>query len=118
MLTGCLIAGQEVNKKIIHTIDFAWLEACETGKGNCNPILITRQGITDSIQLIFPGGGTVSDVYLYTADPARRPLRHDQKRAGQGPPKLDLTGLCDGTYATAMMSCAVGAGFSIIIKTN
>lgn len=112
------LPAQTINGKIIHTISFQWLEGCETGKGNCNPVLITRQHVTDTVQLVFPSGGTSSSVYLYAGSAISNPLREDNKRAGQGKPCLYLTGLPDGRYHVHMLSCAVGGIFSIIIKTN
>jgi hypothetical protein len=118
LLFSLQLPAQTTNGKIIHTISFQWLEGCETGKGDCNPVLITRQHITDTVHLVFPSGGTSSSVYLYAGSAINNPIRQDNKRAGQGQPCLYLTGLPDGRYRAHMLSCAVGGFFSIIIKTN
>jgi len=118
LLLPSRLPAQTVNGKIVHTISFKWLEGCETGKGDCNPVLINRQHITDTVQLVFPSGGTSSSVYLYAGSSISDPIREDNKRVGQGQPCLYLTGLPDGRYRAHMLSCAVGGIFSIIIKTN
>jgi hypothetical protein len=117
IVAGLQSCSQPTPNKVIHTIGFDWLEGCETGKGDCKPILLVRQSISDSIRLIFPSGGTESDVYLYKIS-LDKPLLHDQKWSGQGRPVLDLTGLPDGSYTAHMLSCAVGGIFSVIIKTS
>ncbi|MEI9810938.1 MAG: hypothetical protein WDO16_25355 [Bacteroidota bacterium] len=117
MMTGLSSCSQSYTNKVIYTIDFAWLEGCETGKGDGKPVLISRQCSTDTIQLIFPEGGTSSSVYVYSAS-SDKPLRQDHTRAGEGHPSLDLTGLADGVYLAHMLACAIGGSFSIIIKTN
>lgn len=109
--------SQSHPKKIIHTIDFTWLEGCETGKGDCKPVLLTRQNIADSVWLVFPNGGTMSSVYLNTTTLGKA-LRQDHKSAGEGNPFLDLTGLPDGNYGAYMTGCAIGGGFVVVIKTN
>jgi hypothetical protein len=112
------LPGQRIDGKIIRTISFEWLEGCETGKGDCNPVSISRQHITDTIQLVFPVGGTSSSAYLYAGNSMTKPIRQDHKGTGQGPPFFYLTGLPDGKYLAHMLSCGVGGFFSIIIKTN
>ena len=80
-------------------------------------MILERQSIYDSIRLIFPLGDTASSVYLYKTLLGKS-LRQDHKRAGEGQPSLDLTGLPDGNYAAHMLACAMGGGFSVVIKTN
>src|SRR5262249_5526343 len=120
---------------IIYTVDFSYLEGCETGKGECKPITITRKSILDTIKMIFPSGGTQSDIYLFRPDSAYpdsayirwmsglskatvSPLRHDQKRSGEGLPSFDLTGLSDGKYTANMLSCGLGGSFSLVLATK
>jgi hypothetical protein len=115
-ITGC---GQtKANKKVIvQTLDFAYLEGCETGKGDCKPIEIVRQNKTDSIVLIFPSGGTESDVYLRSAKNKKIEL-HDKKFTGQGKPSLNLTNLDDGEYSANMISCGLGGSCLVRLKTK
>lgn len=80
--------------------------------------------------MIFPSGGTQSDVYLYEKDKAYlkwlngkqkdkpKPIRHDQKFSEQGNPTIDLTGLPDGKYKPHMLSCGVGGSFDLTIATK
>jgi hypothetical protein len=116
-IIGLQSCSQPTPNKVIHSIDFDWLEGCETGKGNCNPVVLERKSISDSVRLIFPSGGTQSDVYLYKTS-LDKSLRQDHKRTGQGLPFLDLTGLPDGNYIAHMLACAVGGRFNVVIKTN
>jgi hypothetical protein len=114
---------------IAYTIDYNYMEGCETGKGDCKPVVLTRHSFGDSIKLIFPNGGTQSDVFLF-ADSAvaagmkgkivspPQLLRHTQHLGGQGNAILDLTGLPDGKYRSQMLSCAVGGSFELIIGTG
>ena len=117
------------NEKITFQVEADYIEGCETGKGDCSPIIITRQNSSDSIILNLPIGGTQSDVFLYDAvvfkkwmkgklkvDPT--PLLHDQKFIGQGNPQLDLTGLADGKYKMHFLSCGLGGIFELIIRTE
>ena len=58
-----LISCQQPNNrknKIVYTVDFNYLEGCETGKGDCKPVTLARHSIQDSIVVIFPAGGTQS----------------------------------------------------------
>ena len=115
-LTSC---GQtKLNKKVVlQTLDFAYLEGCETGKRDCKPIEIVRQSRQDSVLLIFPSGGTQSDVYLHSAKDKSLEL-HDQKVSGQGKPTLNLTNLDDGEYAANIISCGLGGSCLVRLKTK
>jgi hypothetical protein len=107
----------KINRGIIVTIlDFAYLEGCETGKGDCKPIQIFRKNRQDSLVLIFPSGGTSSSVYLRSSNDNSIEL-NDKKSSGQGKPFLNLTNLADGKYSASIMSCGLGGSCSILIKT-
>ncbi len=101
---------------IIKTLDFDYLEGCETGKGDCAPIEIYRQNKQDSILLIFPSGGSYSDVYLKSK--ALKVDLHDQKSYSQGKPKINMTGLPDGEYSANIVSCGLGGSCIIKLKTK
>ena len=66
-LTACGQTKTNNKKVVVQNLDFTYLEGCETGKGDCKPIEIVRQSKQDSVVLIFPSGGTESDVYLHYA---------------------------------------------------
>lgn len=115
--------------KIVYTVTLDYMQGCETGKGDCVPITLSRQSINDSVIVIFPIGGTQTDIYLYTENDFKKwmdgkprdvpkALRHDQKFTGQGNPTLDLTGLLDGTYIPYMFACGLGGGFTLNITTT
>lgn len=132
LVTTVFAFGQIAGNKpvVVYTVTDSYMEGCETGKGNCKPIVLTRHSLQDSIRVVFPSGGTQSDVYLYAADTAftkwmkggpsdqPQPLRHDRKFAGQGQPILDLTGLADGKYFPHMLSCNVGGFLEVAIVTD
>lgn len=115
-LTSC---GQtKLNKTVVmQALDFAYLEGCETGKGDCKPIEIVRQSRKDSVLLIFPSGGTQSDVYLHSAKDKSFEL-HDQRFSGQGKPTLNLTNLDDGEYSANIISCGLGGSCLVRLKTK
>ena len=119
-LLSCLTSFSQTKSNhntIIQTLDFAYLEGCETGKGACKPVEILRQTKQDSILLVFPGGGTESDVYLRSAINIDINL-HDKKITGQGKPTLNLTKLDDGEYTASISSCGLGGSCMIRLKTK
>ena len=117
------------NTITLYKVDLDYLVGCETGKGECKPIIINRQSILDDLALVFPQGGTMSDVYLYTESSFTKwmsgspkdepkPLRHIHKEAGEGEPIMDLTRLPDGKYHPHFLGCGVGGGFELMIVTK
>ena len=64
LLTAPPSRGQTGNKRavLVHTVAFKYLEGCETGTGDCKPVLLKRHSPGDSLVLVFPAGGTLSDV--------------------------------------------------------
>lgn len=118
-LTTLVSCGQtKLNKEVIvQTLGFDYLEGCETGKGDCKPIEILRRNKQDSIVLFFPSGGTQSDVYLHSSVDKNLVL-HDRKFSGQGKPILDLTNLDDGEYSVNIISCGLGGGCLVRLKTK
>ena len=115
-LTSC--SQTKPNKNfVVKTLDFDYLEGCETGKGNCKPIEIFRQNRQDSVLLVFPSGGTQSDVYLHSAKNKKLEL-HDKKVSGQGKPTLNLTNLDDGEYSANIISCGLGGSCLVRLKTK
>lgn len=115
---------------IVYSVGRDYLEGCETGSRACKSVTLTRRTLQDSIRIIFPNGGTQSDVYLYaknseylnrlreviTSHP--EPLRHDRKFSSQGDLTIDVTGVSDGKYVAQMVSCGFGGHLEIIILTE
>lgn len=118
-LTTSVSCGQtKLNKEIIvQTLGFDYSEGCETGKGDCKPIEIVRQNKQDTVLLVFPSGGTQSDVYLHSAVDKSLKL-HDRKFSGQGKPVLNLTNLDDGEYSANIISCGLGGSCLVQLKTK
>lgn len=107
------------SNKIVYNVTYEFLEGCETGKGDCKPVTLTRKTANDSITLFYPIGGTQSNVYLVSTEDAKQKVElHDSKTIGKGPLKLDLTGLPDGKYRTGIMSCNIGGSFELNIVTK
>ena len=131
LLNAFASCGQTESNTIIvvYTIDLKYMRGCEMGTADCKTVVLKRSSLQDSVRLIFPAGGTLSDVFLYTEagfikwlkkKPKGQPkyLRHDRKFAGQGNPTLDLTGLPDRVYRPHMVSCGVGGTFRLTIATE
>lgn len=118
-MTKLVSYGQtKLNKNIVvQTLDFAYLEGCETGKADWKPIEIFRKSKQDSVVLIFPSGGTESDVYLHSTKEKKLEL-HDKKVSGQGKPTLNLTNLDDGEYSANIISCGLGGSCLLRLKTK
>ena len=124
-------------KPIIHKLSVEYLQACERAKGPCKPTVIKRSSKGQTVTLVFPSGGTESDVYLYGiadvgpqtsdygvlahitkgVDKAPRQLRHDRKLHSDGLPLLELTGLPDGEYRASIVSCGLGGDFVLKLLT-
>lgn len=90
-LTALTSFGQTKPNKnvVVQILDFDYLEGCETGKGDCTPIEIFRQNKQDSVLLVFPSGGTQSDVYLHSSKKKLRVARQESIRTRQANFKLD-----------------------------
>jgi hypothetical protein len=119
VLTALASWGQtKLNRKVVvQTLGFDYLEGCETGKGDCKPIEIIRNSKQDSVLLVFPSGGTESDVYLRSAKNKNIEL-HDKRFIGQGKPTLNLTNLEDGEYSASIASCGLGGSCLVRLKTK
>ena len=119
LLTELTSCGQTKTRKnvVVQTLNFYYLEGCETGKGDCKPIEIFRQNKQDSVLLVFPSGGTQSDVYLHSTKNKNIEL-HDKKVSGQGKPTLNLTNLDDGEYSANIISCGLGGSCLVRLKTK
>jgi hypothetical protein len=119
MLSSMTVLSQTIldQNTVVKTVDFDYLEGCETGKGGCEPIEIIRKRSKDSVLLIFPYGGTQSDVYLCSVN-CETVVGHDRKFAGQGKPTLNLTNLKDGEYFARIVSCGLGGSCIVRLKTK
>ena len=120
-LSSILSQGQGL---ISYKVSEDLLRYCAKGKKQCQPILIERYDLNDPVNLVFPGGGGLCSVHLYTiADIDRfmrshivpRPLRIGRARDEE--PVLDLTYLADGRYGAEMFSLEGSAGMDLILRT-
>ncbi|WP_153796608.1 hypothetical protein [Foetidibacter luteolus] len=126
------IYTQAINSKgkISFIIDQAFMQACEKNDSLCKPVTIIRKSIQDSIEMIFPTGGSQTDVYIYVPDSAfakwvrgvneeePQPLRHVQKLYLEGKPIVDITSLPDGNYLCWMLGCNLGGSFGLVLTTK
>lgn len=117
------------NTITVYKVDLDYLMGCETGKGECKPLIIKRKSILDGLAVVFPKGGTMTDVYLYTESSFTKwmagspkdepkPLRHIHKEADEGEPIMDISELPDGIYHPHYLGCGVGGGFELRIVTK
>lgn len=102
---------------IVKNLNAEYLEGCETGRGDCNPVEIERQSSTDSVLLVFPNGGTETEVYLGAAN-SNEVYLSSKKMTGEDPPKLSLGNLKDGEYKAGIRSCGLGAIFKVKLRTG
>ncbi len=104
-----------------------FMEGCEMGTTPCEPIEILRSHHDEDWNIVLPSGGTLSTVILYDQKgidlfwsgkmEEAIPIRQDQC----GPdrlPSITLKSLPDGTYFLRMMSCGLGGGFQLELRTR
>ncbi len=121
---NCSIFSYENEEKFREiNVPAEYIEACETGEGECLPIIIQRKTTNEKIKLVMPMGGTFTSIYLYDApynlDEKANPLLEgtyyfqDKER-----PVFNLTEIKDGRYVVHMLACGLGGFFSIELKTE
>lgn len=102
---------------IVRNLDIEYLEGCETGKGDCSAVEIVRHSLADSVMLVFPKGGTETEVYL-SATSGDEVYLSNKKFAGEEKPQLSLGKLKDGEYKAGIRSCGLGAVFKLKLRTE
>ena len=117
--------GQSCPQKL--QIPFDFLEGCEMGTAPCDPVNIVRSTEDENWFLVFPSGGTQSDVYLHAVGAngeiwkcqgkAVEPIRHDDS-GPEGLPVISLAGVPDGQYQLSMLSCGLGGNFALHLSTK
>lgn len=105
---------QGIQSAKIDFIDFAYWEACETGKGDCQPLTFTRTKTVKNWYLRMPCGGTETAISIRGQNFNKKlHLHHDNC-----PPCLDLTNLNDGQYFATMIACGLGGTVQFNLTTN
>ena len=122
---GMTLYGQSCPKKM--QIPFDFLEGCEMGTAPCDPVNIVRADEHENWFLVFPSGGTQSDVFLHSVGAngeiwkcqgkAAEPVRHDGS-GSEGNPVISLAGVPDGNYHVSMLSCGLGGSFALNLSTQ
>ena len=122
---GIALYGQSCPQKM--QIPFAFLEGCEMGNAPCDPVNIVRSHADETWFLVFPAGGTQSDVYLHSVGAngeiwmcqgeLAEPVRHDGCGL-EGNPVINLAGVPDGKYQLSMLSCGLGGSFALNLSTK
>jgi len=110
-----------IEKVKISTIDFKYWEGCETGNGNCNPLIFKRQTKKEKWYLVLPCGGTSTTVFLSQKEGIPEEEEIIQKNEisySKCPPIFELTNLNDGKYYAYMLACGLGGQIEINLKTN
>ncbi|MEL6699536.1 MAG: hypothetical protein AAFP89_25075 [Bacteroidota bacterium] len=102
-------------------VDFDYWEGCETGKGKCNPLTLTRNSTDKNWYLIMPCGGTETSVTLSKQQgiPEENDIiRKEKISSSECPPIFELTNLKDGKYFAYMLACGLGGQIEINIRTE
>jgi hypothetical protein len=103
-----------IQKAKIEFIDFKYWEGCETGKGECKPMIFTKTKSEINWFLIMPCGGTSTSIKI-TGDKFVENLKLNSNNC---PPILELTNLNEGKYNASMLACGLGGTviFNLKIK--
>ncbi len=111
-------SGQtNVKKTLEFSVDRNYWEGCETGQGECKPLLFERNSKKDSIILMMPCGGTFTTVNLTRAG-QKEPIKTLSIGHEDCPPTFDLTGMTDGEYGVYMLACGLGGPIKFILRTK
>ncbi|UOQ97822.1 hypothetical protein MUN81_21670 [Hymenobacter sp. 5317J-9] len=109
-------------------VGFDYLEACETGVGECHPIVINRQN-GETVKLVMPNA-PLAAVSVWDEENFRKlskrlgtykpiiKLPENGMSADRRAPVLDLSALRDGTYHVWMTSCAIGGVVELHLRTQ
>lgn len=111
-------SGQTKEKKTLKfSVDRDYWEGCETGQGECKPLLFERNSKEDSVVLIMPCGGTFTTVNLTRAG-QKDPIKTLSIGHKDCPPTFDLTGMADGEYGAYMLACGLGGPIKFTLRTK
>lgn len=122
-------SSEMVSEDVTHKLEVSkeFMEGCEMGTTPCEPIEILRSYHDEDWNIVLPSGGTFSTVILYDQEGVDLfwsgkmeeaiPIRQDQC----GPdrlPRINLKSLPDGIYFLRMLSCGLGGGFQVELRTR
>ncbi|MBB1287418.1 hypothetical protein HRH25_23795 [Flavisolibacter sp. BT320] len=105
------------------------LLACETGNGKCDTIKVVRQQLQQPVKVIFPNGGTETEIRLFDTSSFAKYInrfpetdnnlfiRRDHTFMDRKP-SLDMSNLADGNYVVHMTACEVGGFYKLELKTQ
>ena len=110
-------AKNNIKKVKTFVIDHDFLEGCETGQGFCDPKTFTRDFAGQKAFIIMPCGGSFSTVQLHHKS-TPSPIQELSVKINECPPFFDVSALEDGEYSASMMSCGLGGGFKLQLKSN
>lgn len=108
-------SGSETSIEIIG--ELANWEACESGVGDCEKIVIERDHKGQEVVLVMPSGGTSGTATLH-AGKQQGPIQTCDVGMESEYPKFNFTTLEDGFYYASMLSCSVGGTVQIELKTR
>jgi hypothetical protein len=92
-------------------------EACETGVGDCEKLIIERDHKGQEVILVMPSGGSSGTATLH-ANKQQGPIQTCDVGMESEYPKFNFTTLEDGFYYASMLSCSVGGTVQIELKTK
>lgn len=108
-------------------LKFEYLEACETGQGECRPVVINRrkgEQVSVAFPLIYRASVSLWDSVRYEQHLAKQGIKPlEVKGSGDdidNPASIsfDLTKRADGTYRLWLASCGVGGVYEVRLKTR
>jgi hypothetical protein len=110
-------AKKGIEKVRISHVDFDYWEGCETGSGDCKPLMLSRSSNDEKWFLFMPCGGTSTTVTLNAAGQANV-IQETNVIHSQCPPIFELTHLPDGKYFAFMLACGLGGQVEINLTTK
>ncbi len=114
---------KSISKVQIDEIEFDFWRECEEGSKKCKPLTFIRPKEKIKWFLIFPCGGTVTDIDISSKENSGK-KKHIKTIIGSTntpcPPLIELTEEKDGTYYAYMIACGLGGQveYNLITNTN
>jgi hypothetical protein len=109
---NALKGAEKVN---VFSVSQSYWEACETGKGACEPLIFYKDSKLKKTFLLLPCGGSETAVSLFKGEEI---LLDGTWWYNDCPPMFDLISLGDGDYFVSMYACAMGGGIRFTLKTK
>lgn len=123
---------QKTPPQTVYKVEPVNMQGLRTKKDTVQALIISRKSIDDSTVILFPSGGTETEVVLHRQfeyknwksgkiDQSPEVLRSDYESVNDSIEdglRIDLTGLPDGNYVGEWITCSVGGYTVIELKTK